>query len=271
MDHSFWHSISRGLFFAKKSWGNWIMFKKNKKGELTTKQLVTIIVLITSFIIVLLLFFRLDLGQTTDKEVCRNSVTLAGQAKLASGPLDCRTNYLCISGGNTCDSLSQTSEIEVDPEDKNQILMAIADEMSDCWWQFGEGKVNYGDTALFEKRVEYALCSIVAFDDEVQGKVSEIGYQEFYEYLRTAQKSQSQTYLQYLYGTNVLQGIDSEDLVKFSLGDKIFTSDRYVIVTGINNNLNPTPEGDQVLNVYIIPFDEIDSRLHSDREFITKA
>ena len=54
--------------------------KKQKRGEITTTQLVTVIVLIASFVILLFLYFRLDLGATTDAEVCRNSVMLLGKS-----------------------------------------------------------------------------------------------------------------------------------------------------------------------------------------------
>jgi len=46
------------------------------KGELTTKQLITIIILIASFAVILLLIFRLDFGKITDDQVCYNSVVL---------------------------------------------------------------------------------------------------------------------------------------------------------------------------------------------------
>jgi hypothetical protein len=175
---------------------------KNKRGELTTKQLVTIIILIVSFAIVLFILFRLNLGETTNKEICHNSVVLRGQSKLTSGPLDCRTNYLCISGGTGCPGIPVTSEVKVDPNDEKEIMKALADEMSDCWWMFGEGKIDYVGEGAFEK-VACSICSIVEFDEKFKG-VDQITYQEFYDYLRTTQKTNSQTYLQYLYSTNTL-------------------------------------------------------------------
>jgi len=241
-----------------------------KKGELTTQQLVTIIILITSFVIVLFLFYRLNLGETTDKEICHNSVVLQEQSQLTSGNLDCRTNYLCISGGSKCTDINQKTEISVDPTNKTQIFKALADEMSDCWWQFGEGKINYGDKALFEVDAQYALCSIMVFDDKVHEKLPEIKYLDFYNYLRTTPKTESQTYLQYLYGVTDLSQIPATYTIAMNVAsDRFDTSKAYTVITGIKNN--PSPIDDVKLKVYIIPTSETESRLVANKIFITKA
>jgi len=196
---------------------------KDKHGELTTKHIVMIIILIASFIIVLFLLFRLNLGETTNKEVCHNSVVLKGKSGIFAGSLNCRTNYLCISGGGDCDEIPTTSTIEVDPESTDEIMKAIADEMSDCWWMFGEGKIDYvgrkisGNTAC-------ALCSVIDFDETIEGSMS---YLEFFNYLKTTSKSSSQTYLQYLYGVNSFDEGNSYYQNEFDF------SKQYVLVTGM--------------------------------------
>jgi len=241
----------------------------NRKGELTTKQLVTIIILIASFIIILFLVFRLNLGETTDKEICRNSVILKSKSGPLSGPLDCRTNYLCISGSSDCEQITQTSKIEVEPGNKTQIMRALADEMASCWWQFGEGKTNYGDTAIVENRIQYALCSVLAFDEKIQTQTDEITYGEFYNYLKNNKKTNTETYLQYLYGASNLGEIDIDDRINFSLSESLSTSKKYSIITGVDNN--PYPLKDKILFVYIIPTDETNTRTSSNKEFITKS
>ena len=221
---------------------------KNKQGELTTQQLVTIIILITSFIIILFLIFRLNLGETTDKEICRNSVVLA-EKSLIKASLDCKTNYLTIES-----------------EDKKEIMKTIADEMADCWYMFGEGKINYGVKS--GSSIKYAICSIIEFDAKAQEKIPEISYSDFYNYLSTQNKGTSETYLQYLYGIRNVGSFVPQSQVKVALNqDKILTSGKYSIVTGIDDNL---ADPDEYLKVYIIPTSEIDSRL-AQGEFITKA
>lgn len=212
--------------------------KVGKRGELTTKQLVTIIVLIVSFIVILFLIFRLNLGETSNKEICHNSVVLRGQAGVVAGPLDCRTNYVCISGGGNCDGITPTATINIDPKNKNQTMKALADEMADCWWMFGEGDVGYADKSLFNK-VACSICSIVEFDENIREEIEPIEYMDFYDYLRTTAKSDTQTYLQYLYDTNSLEVLEKDFNQTFdNYLEKTFDFEKnYVILTGMSQGV----------------------------------
>ena len=204
---------------------------KDKHGELTTKQIVMIIILITSFIIVLFLLFRLNLGETTSKEICHNSVVLKEKSGILAGPLDCRTNYLCISGGKNCEEISATSTIKVDPDNKNETMKALADEMSDCWWMFGEGKIDYADRGTFT-RTACSICSIVEFDERLQ-EMDSISYEEFYDYLRTTPKTKTQTYIQYLYDTDTLDDLPQEALLDDYFSKTLEPGKTYFILTGV--------------------------------------
>ena len=76
------------------------------KGELTTQQIIILIIAITSFVIVLFLLFRLNLGETTKREICHNSVVLKGKSLFPTGvSLDCHTEYICLSKTNKCDKI----------------------------------------------------------------------------------------------------------------------------------------------------------------------
>ncbi|MEX0932665.1 MAG: hypothetical protein WDZ77_01015 [Candidatus Pacearchaeota archaeon] len=241
-----------------------------KKGELTTQQIVLLIILITSFIVILFFFFRLNLQEQTQKEICHNSVVLKSNSKIASGFLDCRTNYLCISSGSSCESINPTQTIKISSsgnEKRNEVFEALAKEMSDCWWQFGEGKLDYAGGST-ESSVNYALCSIVEFDF---GENLQFSYKDFYDYLQSEQKSESQTYLQYLYSINSLDEIPSIEQVDFSFEDGFDSSQTYSILTGIDKNLFDFVDDDIIFGVYIIPTLETNSRLESDRKFVTKS
>jgi len=209
-----------------------------KKGEITTKQLVTIIVLIVSFIVVLFLLFRLNLGETSNKEICHNSIVLRGQAGIISGPLNCRTNYLCISGGEKCGGITPTETINVDPKNKEEIMKALAEEMADCWWMFGEGEVSYVDRNAFND-VACSICSIVEFDKKVKEGVKPIEYRDFYDYLRITSKSDSQTYLQYLYDVNSLENLEEGFNQTFGdvLDETLDSEKNYVILTGMSKGI----------------------------------
>ncbi|MBU2053229.1 MAG: hypothetical protein V1788_02165 [Nanoarchaeota archaeon] len=230
--------------------------EKNHKAELTTQQIVGLIVLIVSFAIILILIFRLNLGETTNKEICHNSVMLKAKSKNLAGELDCRTDYVCISGGGKCMGFNPTATIEVDKDNKTQIMKAIADEMSGCWWMFGEGKVDYGGTLdkyqqmlLWDDDYHCAICSMVKFSDDI--KVEKITYSEFYDYLLKTKKDKTQTYLTYLYDAPNIDYVKAKitntklDVVK----GEISTKDKYVIVTGMKLGY--------YINPYFVKSDEI--------------
>ena len=234
------------------------MFKQ-KRAELTTQQIVLLIILITSFAVILILFFRLDLGgEETQKEICHNSVVLKGKgtlAKLAAGggSLDCRTNYVCISGGGKCEGINPTETKKINlidsekPEDikknKEAIMEVIADEMADCWWMFGEGKIDYGgswdsklETIVPWSKYNCAVCSDLKFDKIIQDKIQEINYNEFYIFLNSNKKDDSQTYLKYLYDSNSFDVVKSKLEVKdkdFKFSKSFLTKERFVIITGM--------------------------------------
>ncbi|MBW6442618.1 hypothetical protein K0A97_02445 [Patescibacteria group bacterium] len=211
----------------------------SKRGELTTKQLVTIIVIIVSFIIILFLILRLNLGGKTFKEVCHNSVILNSQSGGFSGPLDCTTTSVCISGGGKCQKTNPSSTIKINLRGENpkkEILEAIAKEMVDCWWMFGEGEVKYVSETIFTSKTSCAVCSIIEFDEKIQNSGIVINYRNLYDYLNETPKTSTQTYLDYLYSENDL-GI----IIELGLFPKLehipfnFSKD-YSIITGIHNN-----------------------------------
>lgn len=235
-----------GGVFRDCSWRNLCFTKKTrglrmKRAELTTQQIITIIILIISFAVILFFIFRMNFGEIEKKEICHNSVLLKSSNTNFLGSLNCKTTYVCISGGDDCDGFSYDTKIKIelsktDEEIKNQIFKAIADEMSDCWWMFGEGKTNYFfDTGGYH----CAICSKIKFDKKIQEKFSnKLDYLNLYQFLTKTKKDKAQTYLYYLYGLN--GEIDSNSFLKYNVlkkiksEDKILFSEEYSIVTGIN-------------------------------------
>lgn len=201
--------------------------KMKKRGEITTKQIVTLIILILSFSVILFLIFRLDLGNKSNAEICRNSVLLKSKSALSQGSLDCRTSYTCIGGD--CEGFSATNEI--DARTKNETLNALAEEMEQCWWMFGEGEVEYSDTSAFEK-LSCSVCSIIQFDEDLTQKIGSVPYEEFYSYLENNQKSNSQTYLQYLYSVSQLDALENLNPENY-LENELDPNKEYFILTGI--------------------------------------
>jgi hypothetical protein len=208
----------------------------NKKGDITTQQIVLLIILIASFVVILFFIFKLNLGGTSQKEVCHNSVLTRGSKVLPgqSVPLNCKTNYICITQDNTCERMSGTFEKKkVATADETYAI--LANEMADCWWIFGEGKINYvGDTFL--KDLYCSICSQIAFDDSMN-KIFENGKIEqssLYEYLAATKVSnKDETYLDYLVGLKDSKTMEDSLKTKNSALGEINFVNQYYIVMGI--------------------------------------
>lgn len=184
---------------------------KEKKGELTTTQLVTIIILIASFAVILFFIFRLNLGETTDNEICHNSVITRGTSVLPteSVPLKCQRSYVCITEDGSCEAMTKPVKEEVDA--KEEVYNILAEEMANCWWMFGEGKVNYVGDDFFES-LYCSICSQIAFDDSVREVITEgvVDKEGLYTYMQDNNVAgKDETYLSYLYGTDDLSEIKS--------------------------------------------------------------
>lgn len=204
-------------------------FPKNRRAEITTEQIIMIIVLIVSFIVILYFILRLNPGGTSNAEVCHNSVVLQAKGtKYLGNSLQCKTDYVCISGGGNCAGMTPTSTITVDANDKTQVMKTIADELSTCWDTFGGFKIDYLGPS-FSGGSECAVCAIVGLDS----KIPSITYKDFFDYLANTKKDSSQTYLQYLYGFSTVQDFISiqRESQLYSSG-VITTGDQFSIITG---------------------------------------
>jgi hypothetical protein len=147
-----------------------IIFKK--RGELTTQQIVMLIVLLASFVVLFLFLVKVNFQDTSQKEICQSSVQLIGKAKTTFfSNIDCKIHYLCISGGGECKGFTSKDTAKISLNDaevaKKEIMKVIADEMADCWWMFGEGKVDYSGGAWVKDSAVCAVCTQFAFDEKI--------------------------------------------------------------------------------------------------------
>ena len=240
-----------------------------KRAEITTQQIVMLIVLIVSCVVILFFIFRLNFQSISDKEVCHNSVVLKSKGKGLIGKLDCNTNYLCISGGGKCEDITASETIEVDATKKEEIMKALADEMADCWWMFGEGDLQY--LSSDERFIEYtcALCSVVKFDETIIENSEPITYREFYEYLNSLEKGESETYFNYLYDVFDVDTFQGESPVKIDIDNSYLVSDeKYAIVTAHKDNLLYL--GQDYLPPHYLKVSQLSSELKC-KSYVTKA
>ncbi len=186
-------------------------FPKSRRGEITTQQIVLLIILIVSFAVILFFLIRLNLGKTSDQEVCHNSVVTRGSGVIPqeSIPLTCKTSYICITKDGSCESFTSPEIKKITTQ--NEVYDILANQMADCWWMFGEGKLNYvGKT--FDKELYCSICSQIRFDNSIDifnnGKINQ---KDLYNYLAITNMSGSdKTYLDYLLGITNSQAIEEE-------------------------------------------------------------
>jgi hypothetical protein len=221
------------------------MIRNNKKrGEMTTEQIVLLIVLIVSFAVILFFLFRLNLGKTTDQETCHNSVVTRSSNVIpkASIPLNCKTQYICISKDGICESMNHAQIEKV--KNKDEVYSVLANQMADCWWMFGEGKLDYVGGEI-QPQLYCSICSQIAFDASLSSIFAdgEIDRRDFYNYLESTNASgKGASYLKYLVGDNYLAWKQSLKDSSQNFG-KININKQHYIVMGELSKLDPTQWG----------------------------
>ena len=216
-------------------------FRKNRKGEMTTEQIVLLIILIASFAVILFFIFKLNLGKTTDSETCHNAVVERGSGVVPkeSIPLTCTTQYVCITKDGTCEKMTNPQIEKVST--KEDVYNVLANQMADCWWMFGEGKLNYvGDNFL--PNLYCSICDQVSFDNSVDMfPGNKIDKKDFYDYLANTNASGKDiSYLDYLVGikdSNALEQSLKDNSKDFG---KINLNSQYYIVMGMFSKVGVT-------------------------------
>jgi hypothetical protein len=219
-----------------------MMIRKIKRGDITTQQLVLLIILIVSFAVILFFIFRLNLGKTSVKEICHNSVITRGSSVLPaeSIPLNCQTTYTCITKDGSCEKMSgsfETKKVKTETE----VYQILADEMADCWWMFGEGKVNYVGKDLPANHLYCSICSQLAFDNSLEEifPEGEIEQKNLYDYLSVTNISgEDMSYLDYLVGLKSSEEIESTLQDTGSDFGKINLENQHYVIMGITSDVN---------------------------------
>jgi len=150
----------------------------SKKAELTSKQLITIIILIISFTIIVAFFVILGLKSMISDESCRNSVMLRNTFSILGikfFSLKCSTQDICFSMGGECKfEADRVIKVSDDKELQKELQKEIINLENSCWWMMGEGKVDYGDAG------SCAICYNIYFDNLIGEK--DLSYKEKLEY-----------------------------------------------------------------------------------------
>jgi hypothetical protein len=167
-----------------------------KRGELTSAQIVGLVLLIAGFIIVFIfLSLIFDTDDLTDRELCRLSVIeRATVPQLVQNviPLKCATDKVCITTkrfGGECkqfagDDNVRNVRIDLDEHDEsvNLVERESANAMFDCWRMMGEGKLGIFppnspvestaslvglDVSIADIKPKCVVCSRLAISEDV--------------------------------------------------------------------------------------------------------
>jgi|GEM_PF-904222 len=195
-----------------------------KRGDISTAQIVLFIVLIASFIVIVYFLVRLNLGGETESQICHTSVVTRSTnfltQKVLTTPINCKTSYICLSKDGSCEKMTSPEIKKVGT--KEGVYQVLAEQGADCWWKFGEGKLDYVGTEIRYEvngptpKLYCSICSQIAFDDSLYSMFttdlgipdlpasdypSLINKQEFYTYLaNTNVPGKEITYMDYFLG-----------------------------------------------------------------------
>ncbi|MBI2046650.1 hypothetical protein HYT26_00595 [Candidatus Pacearchaeota archaeon] len=197
---------------------------KNKKADITTSQIVMIILLVLGFAIIIFFIIQLKWGGQVNSQVCHESVVLRGTLpSVTQGyiPLKCMTDKVCITS-STFGSCAEFKDVKgvtkvkiSSDRDKarKDIEKAITQEIYNCWTMMGQGKLSlfsqeltktYGIGTVYPTCV---LCSRIAFDktslDKTGADLSKI---DVFEYMMSHMvPGKNVSYYAYLAGTSPAQ------------------------------------------------------------------
>jgi len=196
------------------------MKRGKKRALISIETTIVFAVIVVSTIIIFIFLFRIDLGGTSEREVCHTSIVTRASASLLkeSVPVNCKTNYICLSRDGTCEKMTFPEIKKV--QTKEEIYEVLAEEGANCWWMFGEGKMDYVGNK-FTSDLYCSICSQVGFDDSLYNSFATnpnivaradlgipegystflISREDFYKYLANTNISgKDMTYLDYFLG-----------------------------------------------------------------------
>lgn len=220
----------------------------NKRGELTSQQLITIIILIVSFVIILAFLAMLNLRGTIDEEGCKSSLAFS---QIPFGGhiinLRCKTQNVCLSMGGNCLTPSKNT-VKTTVRNEGEIDKEISRLIARCWGMMGEGQINYGSNGYC------AICYKIYFDDKIKSdpeiiKNGGIPYFDIYSYMNTKMPDKEFSYLYYLYSLYIKSDFDSvmgyiktnHNLDVGPSGEKIDVNGEYVVMTGFKKGVGQFP------------------------------
>ncbi len=181
----------------------------DKKGDLTASQIIIIVIAIVGFLIVLAALFLLNIGGSSEKDICQISILTRATAPAVASqalPLKCKTEKICISATSSgCKAQFAGEENvvyeKISTSNKDAAARRIeeisANAMYDCWDMTGQGKLDIFTHITGGKKVDCLVCSRVAVDESISKDSAIMSLVNVNDYMKTQPvPGKSITYLQ---------------------------------------------------------------------------
>jgi len=235
----------------------------NKKGDLTSTQIIMLVVAVVGFLIVLAALFLVNLGGYSERDICKLSVltrATAPSAVQAAVPLKCKAAKICLTEnyfGDRCkEQFPGEPNVEYvrlsgTPAQKaRQIEEVSANAMYDCWSMMGEGKLDLFGEFFGNKDATCVVCSRVAIDKDVNKSILDLVNVD--EYMKKTQvPGSSLTYLQTFTdkGVSSYANFDKTSVelreAKINVGELTFAQNNYYDVAYVFSQI----KSEAVVNV----------------------
>jgi hypothetical protein len=216
---------------------------------MTSKQLITVIILIVSFGVILFFWSMFNWQGDINRETCQTSVVLRASATFKDFqfreniPLKCQTDIICFKNGlfsKGCNIQGENVR-KVGVGSKDELLDFISEDIYSWYKTLGEGKVNFMERGLTTQKYCF-INSIYSLDENTKKQIESEGgitYKKLFEYFETKQTDRGTNYFQEIYKIKTTGDYFNEfesfkktnSNVKFNLDDKINFSDNNALIT----------------------------------------
>ncbi len=226
-----------------------------KKGEMTSAQIIGLVILAVSFAVILIFIFAYPWKSDISREACHEQIVLRSTANFRYSdalskaiPIDkCKTRKVCLSmSGNDCEEFGPSTDSDIVEKikiaNKEDVKNAFAEELYLCNSMVGGGNLdflpsNWGDSKYCPP------CARIAFDKEAKEKLNDISYYELYKKMYATVDNDGRRFLEAVYpgmsspeyALDIFKGAQKED-ASLKLEDwkiKIKNDGGYIIIVSI--------------------------------------
>jgi len=165
-----------------------------KRGVTVQSTIIVLIILIISAAILLLFLRGIPYNELAQKEACHQSAIFRSKEIIGLQP-----------GQDLMPLNCKTSEITLGSSNKERLKEEIANQMYDCWWMLGEGRLDFFSETMWREigmfgtsKAGCVICSIIHFEDNLKEEPKKLDLLRYLD--ETKVPGKEFTYLEYFIG-----------------------------------------------------------------------